>query len=192
MRSAGDLLPRVLSSLHRLTRMCMCRFYAQAIRQAGIEFDVIFGPAYKGIPLAASVAVAWFQLYGESKDISYNRKEVKDHGEGGSLVGAKISGRRVLIVDDVITAGTAIREAVDILHSAQAVIVGVAVALDRQERASDTSSQSAIQQVEQDMHLKVVSIVRLPHLVAYVALQEGKEKELEAIETYRKTYGVEY
>lgn len=170
----------------------MCRFYAQAIRQAGIEFDVIFGPAYKGIPLAASVAVAWFQLYGESKDISYNRKEVKDHGEGGSLVGAKISGRRVLIVDDVITAGTAIREAVDILHSAQAVIVGVAVALDRQERASDTSSQSAIQQVEQDMHLKVVSIVRLPHLVAYVALQESKEKELEAIETYRKTYGVEY
>ena len=125
--------------------MSLSRFYAMAIRQSGVQFDVIFGPAYKGIPLATSVAMAWYQLYGESKDITYNRKEAKDHGEGGQLVGASMSGRRVLVVDDVITAGTAIRESVDILRIAGAHLAAVAVMLDRQEKATDTSTHSAIQ-----------------------------------------------
>ena len=127
-------------SLHSLGR-----FYATAIKKWGVEFDVIYGPAYKGIPLAAAVSMAWFQLYGESKDFAYNRKEAKDHGEGGQLVGASMSGRRVVVVDDVITAGTAIRESVVTLQHAQAHLVGVTVCLDRQEKTSDQETQSAIQ-----------------------------------------------
>lgn len=123
----------------------MNRFYAQAIHESKIQFDVIFGPAYKGIPLAAAVSMAWYQLYHESKDFTYNRKEVKDHGEGGQLVGAKMTNKRVLVVDDVITAGTAIRESVMILNNVNAVLVGVAVCLDRQEKTSDTNATSAIQ-----------------------------------------------
>lgn len=127
-------------SLHSLGR-----FYATAIKKWGVEFDVIYGPAYKGIPLAAAVSMAWFQLYGESKDFAYNRKEVKDHGEGGQLVGASMAGRRVVVVDDVITAGTAIRESVVTLQHAQAQLMGVAVCLDRQEKTSDHETQSAVQ-----------------------------------------------
>ena len=175
---------------------------------------MIFGPAYKGIPLATALSVAWLQLYGESKDVSYNRKEAKDHGEGGQLVGAAIRGRRVLIVDDVITAGTAVREALDLLRGAQALPVGVAVCLDRQERASDASPLSAIQvtvmragcrqsgtdcvvschmsqQVERELGLPVVSIVTLAHLVSHVRAQAG-HADLALIEAYRQTYGVDY
>ena len=200
------------ASLHALSRYCLIallplhpqridadngvgtyRFYAQAIRQSGIAFDVIFGPAYKGIPLATAISVAWYQLYGESKDVSYNRKEVKDHGEGGQLVGASIQGRRVLVVDDVITAGTAIRESVDILSHAKAELVGVAVSLDRQEKATDASTTSAIQQVETDLGVPVISIVRLSHLVSFVrSAGDGMDKNLQAIVDYRQTYGVEY
>jgi orotate phosphoribosyltransferase len=174
------------------------RFYAMAIKQSGIEFDVIFGPAYKGIPLATAVALSWCQLYGESKDICYNRKEVKDHGEGGQLVGASMKGRRVLVVDDVITAGTAIRESVDILKAAEANLAAVVVSLDRQEKASDTAAESAIQQVESEFGIPVLSIVRLKHLVSYVksaaASKAGAESDdlLQRIEQYRAQYGVNY
>jgi len=119
--------------------------YARAVKQAGIAFDVIFGPAYKGIPLAAVLSVAFYELYGESKDVAYNRKEAKDHGEGGRLVGAPVRGRRVLVVDDVITAGTAIRESVEILREEGGLLAGVTVALDRQEWAIDKADGSAIQ-----------------------------------------------
>ena len=169
------------------------RFYAKAIKEAGIEFDVIFGPAYKGIPLATSVGIAWFELYGEVKDVTFNRKEAKDHGEGGLLVGAPIKGRKVLIVDDVITAGTAIRESLDILRAAEAVLSGVVVSLDRQEMVSDTLRESAIQQVEKVAGAPVCAIVRLKHLVAYLETKEDTTVEqLEAIRRYRATYGVEY
>ena len=170
----------------------LSRSYAMAIRRTGLDFDVIFGPAYKGIPLATAVAVAWFDLYGENKDVSYNRKEAKDHGEGGVLVGAAINGKRVLIVDDVITAGTAIREAVDILNNAKANIIGVTVALDRQEKATDTSETSAIQEVEREYGFPVISIVQLKHLVAFASTDKGDAQHLESILQYRKLYGVQY
>jgi orotate phosphoribosyltransferase len=170
------------------------RCYAQAIHDAGVQFDVIFGPAYKGIPLATAFAMAWFEMFGESKDVSYNRKEVKDHGEGGLLVGAAVSGQRVLIIDDVITAGTAIRESVNFLVASGAQIVGTVVSLDRQERAGD-ASLSAIQQVEQDFGFPVFSIVRLEELVRFlqtseVSSIENLDQHLENMRSYRDTYGV--
>lgn len=170
----------------------LSKSYAMAIRRTGLEFDVIFGPAYKGIPLATAVAVAWFDLYGENKAVSYNRKEAKDHGEGGVLVGAAIDGKRVLIVDDVITAGTAIREAVDILKHAKANIIGVTVALDRQEKATDTSETSAIQEVEREFGFPVISIVQLKHLVVFASAEKSEEQHLESILEYRQRYGVHY
>jgi len=171
----------------------LSRFYAMAIKESGVEFDVIFGPAYKGIPLATTLALAWFQLYGESKDITYNRKEVKDHGEGGQLVGASMKGRKVLVVDDVITAGTAIRESVEILNAAGATLVAVAVSLDRQEKATNASTESAIQQVEKDLKIPVLSIVRLKHLVSYISGLENTDKNLlNSIVDYRSKYGVEF
>lgn len=115
------------------------------MKQAGIEFDVIFGPAYKGIPLVTAFSMAWFDLFGENKAIAYNRKEAKDHGEGGVLVGANMANKRVLIIDDVITAGTAIREAVNILVNAEAIITATVVSLDRQEKTSEDGNESAIQ-----------------------------------------------
>jgi orotate phosphoribosyltransferase len=131
------------------------------IKKASLHFDVIFGPAYKGICLAAAVSTAWYQLYGESKDFSYNRKEAKDHGEGGVLVGASMTERRVLIVDDVITAGTAIRESMMILQSVKAQLVGVIVCLDRQEKTSETIHRSAIQVINKYMiqFCKSISII---------------------------------
>lgn len=116
-----------------------------ALKRTHLSFDVIFGPAYKGIPLAAAVSMAWYELYKENKEFSYNRKEVKDHGEGGQLVGANLAGRKVIVVDDVITAGTAIRESVNILKQAGATLVGVVVCLDRQERTDQSAQLSAIQ-----------------------------------------------
>lgn len=170
------------------------RCYAQAIRDAGVQFDVIFGPAYKGIPLATAFAMAWFEMFGESKDVSYNRKEVKDHGEGGLLVGAPVSGQRVLIIDDVITAGTAIRESVNFLIASGAQIVGTVVSLDRQERAGD-AGLSAIQQVEQDFGFPVFSIVRLEELVRFlqnpdVTFIDNLDQHLENMRAYREKYGI--
>lgn len=178
-------------SMHLLSR-----FYAQAVRASGVSFDVIFGPAYKGIPLAASIAAAWYDLYGESKDYCYNRKEAKTHGEGGSLVGAAMRGKRVLVVDDVITAGTAIRESVEILAANEGSIAAIAVCLDRQERVAEEVAASAIQQVERDLGVPVLSIVRLKHLVAFVRGQQAKGEhlaiDLAAVSAYREKFGVDY
>lgn len=179
--------------------MVLSRSYAKAIRRAGLKFDVIFGPAYKGIPLASCIGMAWFELYGESVGVAYNRKEAKDHGEGGSLVGASMVNRKVLIVDDVITAGTAIREAVAMLQGVGATVVAVTVCLDRQEKGAEDSTESAIQMVEKDFGFPVVAIVNLSHLIAYVkesattkesTEDEGSLPDLQDIEEYRAKYGV--
>lgn len=163
------------------------RFYAQAIIASGIEFDVLFGPAYKGIPLAASTAVALYDSHQIDIPWCFNRKETKDHGEGGNLVGAALNGR-VLIIDDVITAGTAVRESLQIIKSAGAVATGVVIALDRQERGQ--GSHSAIQEVEQTLGLSVASIVTLDELRAFIAGQPQFRETLRAIDDYRARYGV--
>jgi len=180
----------------------LAKAYAEAIRASGIAFDVFFGPAYKGIPLATAISMAWYELYGESKEVAYNRKEAKNHGECGLLVGANVAHRRVLIVDDVITAGTAVREAVAMLRAQSAgtaTVVGVAVSLDRQETTGAPTMNSegqsvrlsAIQQVETDLGLRVTSIVKLRHLIGYV--ETAGEPDLKSeIELYRKTFGVVY
>jgi len=176
----------------------LARSYAQSIRESGVAFDVLFGPAYKGIPLVTAIGMAWSLMFNEDKDIAYNRKEAKDHGEGGLLVGAPVKGRRVLIVDDVITAGTAIRESVHMLRAREeAHIAAVAVCLDRQERASDTVASSAIQQVEAELGFPVLSVVRLKHLIHYVKTAAAEAStsvsvKLEDIEAYRSQYGVDY
>jgi len=162
------------------------RAYAQAIQTHGIQFDVLFGPAYKGIPLVATTSVALADHHDRNVPWAFNRKEAKDHGEGGNIVGTPLRGR-VLIVDDVITAGTAIREATDIIRAAGAEPAGVVLALDRQERGQ--GSLSAVQEVEQTLHLPVTSILRLADLIDYLR-QSGDAAQLAAIERYRGDYGV--
>ncbi|MGQ9686385.1 MAG: orotate phosphoribosyltransferase [Thiobacillaceae bacterium] len=161
-------------------------FYAKAILDSGIAFDGLFGPAYKGIPLAASVAIALVD-HGRNVPYSYNRKEAKDHGEGGSIVGAPLRGR-ILIVDDVISAGTSVRESVQLIRSAGAEPCGVAIALDRQERG--TGMLSAVQEVMRDYRLPVISIANLDDLVAYLAAHTELSASLAAIQAYRRRYGV--
>jgi orotate phosphoribosyltransferase len=162
------------------------RAYADAIVRGAPEFDVLFGPAYKGIPLVATAAVALADRHGRSVPWSFNRKEAKDHGEGGNIVGAPLKGR-VLIVDDVITAGTAIREAIDIIHAAGARPVGVVLALDRQERGQ--GNLSAVQEVEQTLGLPVTSILKLADLIAWLE-RSGDASQLAAIRQYRSEFGV--
>jgi orotate phosphoribosyltransferase len=163
------------------------RFYARAIIDSGLKFDVLFGPAYKGIPLAAATGIALADHHDLDVPYCFNRKEAKDHGEGGSIVGAELSGR-VLIVDDVITAGTAIRESLGMIDAAGARAAGVVIALDRQERGQ--GERSAIQEVEQDIGLSVTSIVTLAELQEFLADGSGGSESLEAIKAYRKRYGV--
>lgn len=163
--------------------------YAAAIADANIEFDVLFGPAYKGIPLAATTAMALSGSQGINKPYCFNRKEAKDHGEGGNIVGAELTGK-VLIIDDVITAGTAIREAADILAANGAELAGIAVAMDRQEKG--TGELSAIQEIEQQYQIKVVSIISLGDIISYLESTADKElaQHLGAVNAYRKQYGV--
>ncbi len=163
------------------------RFYARAIVDAGIDFDILFGPAYKGIPLATTTAVALFDQHQIDIPYCFNRKETKDHGEGGNLVGASLAGQ-VLIIDDVITAGTAIRESMRIIDAAKATATGVIIALDRQERGQDR--RSAIQEVEQDLGLKVISIVTLADLQTYLQAQPDYASALTAVDAYRAQYGI--
>jgi orotate phosphoribosyltransferase len=163
------------------------RFYAQAIHSADLGFDMLFGPAYKGIPLVSATAIALAQIQQRDLPYAFNRKEIKAHGEGGRIVGADLSGR-VLIIDDVITAGTALREAVDIIHGQGASAVGVAIALDRQERGK--GERSAIQEVEQELGLMVISIAKLNDLIEFVGHQEELSPQLAAIRSYRQEYGV--
>ncbi len=163
------------------------RYYAQAIVDSGLAFDMLFGPAYKGIPLVAAVAIALAEHHDLDLPYAFNRKEAKDHGEGGNIVGSALSGR-VLIIDDVITAGTAVRESFDILRTAGATAAGVVISLDRQERGK--GERSAIQEVEQDHGVRVASIVGLAELVDYLAAQDGMAQALADIRAYREQYGV--
>jgi len=163
------------------------RYYAQSIVDSGIEFDTIYGPAYKGIPLAASLAIAMADHHGRDMPYCFNRKEAKDHGEGGLIVGAELKGR-VLIIDDVISAGTSVRESVEIIQAAGATPAGVVIALDRQERGKGETS--AIQEVERDYGLRVASIVGLKELIEYLGEQSGQDEALAAIRAYREEYGV--
>ena len=162
------------------------RFYAQAIVEAGIDFDVLYGPAYKGIPLAAATAAALFEHHGIDKPYAFNRKEAKTHGEGGRIVGHPLEGR-ILIIDDVITAGTAIRESMDIIAAEGATPAGVVIALDRQERGQ--GERSAIQEVEADYGIPIAAIARLEDLIGYLE-QRGDEQDLERVRAYRERYGV--
>lgn len=162
------------------------RFYAAAILDAGVPFDVLYGPAYKGIPLASAVSIALAERYGHDLPYVFNRKEAKDHGEGGTLIGSVLSGR-VLIVDDVISAGTSVRESVDIIRRAGANPVAVAIALDRQERGK--TDLSAVQEVEKEFGLRVISIANLDVLLLYLT-QRNVGTDVGAISAYRARYGV--
>jgi len=165
----------------------LARFYAKAIADSGIGFDLLFGSAYKGIPLAAAIAIA---LAGEGRDVPFcfNRKEAKDHGEGGVVVGAPLAGR-VLIVDDVISAGTSVRESVALIRHHGAQPCAVAIALDRMERGS--AALSATEEVVRSFGIPVVAIANLDDLVAFVAAEPGLARHLDAVRAYRDRYGVE-
>lgn len=163
------------------------RFYAQAIVESGIPFDVLYGPAYKGIPLAAVTAAALYDVHGLDVPYAFNRKEAKDHGEGGSIVGHPLEGR-ALIIDDVITAGTAIRESLEVIRAQGAEAAGVVIALDRQERGQ--AALSAIQEVEREHGLAVAAIIRLADIVGFLEQRSNAQADLQRIEAYRAEYGV--
>mgnify|MGYP000846879355 FL=1 len=161
--------------------------YAETIQKSGIDYDVIFGPAYKGIPIASATAIQLHDQFHVNKPWCFNRKEAKDHGEGGSLVGAGLQGKRVLIIDDVISAGTAIREVLAILEAQGAIAAGIVVALDRQERG--TGELSAIQEIIQHHHIPVVSIIKLDHIVEFLRERGGHSELVESMAAYRAKYG---
>jgi orotate phosphoribosyltransferase len=170
----------------------LAQFYARALLASRLEFDVIFGPAYKGIPLGAAVAVELARL-GVNKPFAYNRKEAKDHGEGGVLVGAPLKGR-VLIVDDVISAGTAVRESIALIHAAGATPHAVAIALDRQEKATENGQDapwSAVQYVRDTLGLRVCAIARLVDLLKHIENNSENLPYIDAVMAYRDRYGVE-
>ena len=162
------------------------KFYAQAIEASDLKFDVLFGPAYKGIPLASAASIALNDSYNRNIPYSFNRKEAKDHGEGGSIVGHPLEGD-ILIIDDVITAGTAIHEAQEIIQSSGATAKGVIVALDRQEKGK--GELSAIQEVEKVFGIRVLSIISLTHIIDYLK-SNNDSKILTQIESYRSQYGI--
>jgi len=163
------------------------RAYAAAVTGSGLQFDMLFGPAYKGIPLVTITAAALAEQAGRNLPFAFNRKEAKDHGEGGNIVGSPLSGQ-VLIVDDVITAGTAIRESIDIIRAAGARPAGVLLALDRQERAPE-SPLSAVQEVREQFGIPVIAVVNLGDLMQHVSLR-GQGDDLLRMQTYRERYGL--
>lgn len=163
------------------------QFYAAALVDSGIEFDVLFGPAYKGIPIATTTAVALADKHNIDKPYCFNRKEKKDHGEGGSLVGSPLQGR-IMLVDDVITAGTAIRESMQLIQEHNASLAGVLIALDRQEKGQ--GELSAIQEVERDFNTQVVSIVTLADVIQFIQEREEFQAHLPNIVAYREQYGI--
>lgn len=165
----------------------LAKFYARAIVESGLAFDMLYGPAYKGIPLAAATAVQLAEHFGRDLPYAFNRKEAKKHGEGGVIVGHALAGR-VLIIDDVISAGTSVRESVDIIRQTGATPAGVAIAVDRQERGA--GPLSAVQEVEQEFRLRVVSIANLETLLHYLqARGDGSRGHFDAISAYRHQYG---
>lgn len=161
--------------------------YAQLIVEQALDFDVLFGPAYKGIPLVSTIAIALSTHHGIDKPYAFNRKEVKDHGEGGRIVGADVDGK-VLIVDDVITAGTAIREAVDIIAAEGATTAAILIALDRQEKGR--GELSAIQEVQNDFGVDVHSIITMADLIEYIETDDEYTQYLDAMQRYREQYGI--
>ncbi|AAU36858.1 MULTISPECIES: orotate phosphoribosyltransferase [Basfia] len=162
-------------------------FYASAIQASGLNYDVIFGPAYKGIPIGTTVSVALFNKFNLDKPVCFNRKEAKDHGEGGNLIGSPLQGR-ILLVDDVITAGTAIREAMDIIAANNARLAAVVIALNRKERGK--GELSAIQEVERDYRCDVLSIIDLDDLMQFIENEPEYSQYLPAMKAYREQYGV--
>ena len=162
------------------------RFYAQAIVAADLKFDVLFGPAYKGIPLAAATAIALVEQHGRNAPYAFNRKEPKEYGEGGSLIGGPLEGR-VLIIDDVITAGTAVRTALQMIKDAGAEAAGVLISLDRQERGA--GAESAIGELEQQYAVPVHSIAKLDELLEYMRTHEDYSQHVGALEAYQAEYG---
>ncbi|MEL0609391.1 orotate phosphoribosyltransferase [Vibrio echinoideorum] len=163
------------------------RFYAAALADSGIEFDVLFGPAYKGIPIATTTAVALADHHDVDTPYCFNRKEAKNHGEGGNLVGSELEGR-IMLVDDVITAGTAIRESMEIIQANGADLAGVLVAIDRQEKGK--GELSAIQEVERDFGCAIISIVSLTDLVTFLEEKGTDAAHLESVQAYRAQYGI--
>jgi orotate phosphoribosyltransferase len=163
------------------------RYYARAIVDSGIPYDMLYGPAYKGIPLVAVTAAALYDQHGLDIPYAFNRKEAKDHGEGGNIVGHALAGR-VMIIDDVISAGTSVRESVDIIKGQHASPAGVVIALDRQERGQ--GERSAIQEVEGDYGIPVAAIARLEQLIEYLEQKPDASQALDDIHAYRKQYGV--
>jgi len=161
--------------------------YAAAISQSSLRFDIIFGPAYKGIPLACATSIALHEQFQQNVPYCFNRKEAKDHGEGGIIVGAPLQGR-ALIIDDVITAGTAIRESVDIIQGANASVAGIIVALDRQEKGK--TEQSAIQEIESTLKVNVVSIITFAHIMAFVENEPQFAAFRQPMADYRQQYGI--
>ena len=162
------------------------RYYAAAIMDAGLGFDMLFGPAYKGIPLAVTTAVALHEHHGRNVPYAFNRKEAKRHGEGGIIVGAPLQGR-VLVIDDVISAGTSVRESVTIIRDAGAEFAGVAISLDRQERGSGT--QSAVQEIASTFGVPVVSIANLATLIRYLEEKPALAAHLDQVRAYQARYG---
>ncbi len=163
------------------------RYYAAALVDSGIAYDVLFGPAYKGIPIASATAVQLAELHDLDMPWCFNRKEAKDHGEGGNLVGSPLKGR-IMLVDDVITAGTAIRESMDLIQANGAELAGVLIALDRQEKGK--GELSAIQEVQRDYNAPVIAIITLGDLISYLETQPGMTEHLEKVKAYRTSYGV--
>lgn len=164
------------------------KFYAQSIVASKVEFDLIYGPAYKGIPLASALAIALAIDYGRDVPYAFNRKEAKDHGEGGNIVGFPLQGKKVLIIDDVISAGTSVRESMDIIKANDAEAAGVVIALDRQEVGKGDTT--AIQEVEKEFNIPVVSIVCLGNLINYLEIVNAEQEQIDAIRAYREKYGV--
>lgn len=162
-------------------------FYAAAIQASAVDFDVVFGPAYKGIPIGTSVSVALFNHYGIDKPVCFNRKEVKDHGEGGNLIGSPLQGK-ILLVDDVITAGTAIRESMEVISANQAELASVLIALNRKERGK--GELSAIQEVERDYQCQVLSIIDLDDLMQFIEQDPRYSSHLPEMRAYRAEFGV--
>ena len=163
------------------------RFYATALVESGIDYDVLFGPAYKGIPIATTTAVALADHHDTDKPYCFNRKEAKNHGEGGNLVGSALEGR-IMLVDDVITAGTAIRESMEIIQANGADLAGVLVAIDRQEKGK--GELSAIQEVERDFGCSIISIVSLTDLISFLEEKGGNAEQLESVKAYRVEFGI--
>jgi orotate phosphoribosyltransferase len=163
--------------------MLLGEYFARTIQHHGLEFDMLYGPAYKGIPIATAISIAYSHLYGRNIPVAFNRKEAKDHGEGGVLIGAQLKGK-VLIVDDVISAGTSVRESINIIENNGAEVAGVSVALDRQEKGK--GKLSAIQEINKNHGLDTIAIAKLDDLITYL---KDDEEILMSIKKYKRNYG---